>query len=302
MGFIRTSENYDDRYVTYLEKEKDDFKIKLFCLDPSHLLSEASKRGSSSIFFSATLTPLDYFKDILGGDEDSYSLRLASPFPEENLCLLVNDKISTRYSMREQTYDRVAEAIAQTVKGKTGNYLVFFPSYKYLSRVLERFIPKAAGVKAIFQKPGMSEAEREEFLSEFSDPGDETLVGFAVMGGVFGEGIDLTGELLSGAIIVGVGLPQICLEREIISDYFNEAKGLGFEFAYMFPGMNKVMQAAGRVIRTVSDRGVVLLIDERFSYPAYKRLFPTEWSHAKKFYPKESVSKIIDDFWNSKTS
>lgn len=296
-GFIRASEYYDDRYITYYEKIYDDLRIKLFCLDPSAVLSEAMKRGKAAVLFSATLTPMDYFSKILGGGDDSYVLRLTSPFPQENLCLLMNDRISTRYKQREQSYEKVAKTISTMVIGKVGNYLIYFPSYKYMNEVLVRFTGMNSGAKVIFQRSGMTELEKEMFLSEFSEPGQNSLVGFAVMGGMFGEGIDLTGECLSGAVIVGVGLPQICLEREIIRAYFQEQNELGFEYAYMYPGMNKVMQAVGRVIRTENDRGAVLLIDDRFSYPAYKELFPPEWEHAVRVGGTKTLDVVLSEFW-----
>ncbi|ERI92638.1 DEAD2 domain protein [Clostridiales bacterium oral taxon 876 str. F0540] len=296
-GFLRTAEYYDERFVTYIENIGSDVIIKLFCLDPSKLLNEGMKKGKAAILFSATLSPLDYFKEILGGDDKSYRIRLASPFPRENLCLIVQDKVSTKYKRREFTYGRIAEAINSVAASKKGNYLVFFPSYQYMNEVYNRFLEINNEAKTLIQSTGMSEEEREKFLDSFSENPDSTLVGFAVMGGIFGEGIDLTGDRLSGAIVVGVGLPQICLERDIIKDYFNETKEMGFEYAYIFPGMNKVMQAVGRVIRTEADRGVVMLIDERFSDNTYRKLFPPEWKAIK---AGNDIDKILEDFWSNK--
>jgi DNA excision repair protein ERCC-2 len=182
--------------------------------------------------------------------------------------------------------------------GRTGNYLVFFPSYKYMIEVYARFAAIETGVRTIIQRTAMSEEEREGFLFEFDQPGNQSLLGFAVMGGIFGEGIDLVGDRLSGAIIVGVGLPQVCLEREVIRKYFDEEKGVGFEYAYIYPGMNKVMQAAGRVIRTENDRGVVLLIDERFNYPVYRELFPSEWNPVRRVRDVISMEETVRAFWN----
>lgn len=298
-SFLRTAEYYDERFVTYIEALGNDVVLKLFCLDPSYLLSEGMKKGKAAILFSATLSPMDYFIQVLGGDEKSYRIRLSSPFPRENLCLLVEDKVSTKYKRREYTYDKVAEAINNVVKSKIGNYLVFFPSYQYMNEVYNRFIALNDTVKGIVQSSGMSEEERENFLNNFTEASEEALVGFAVMGGIFGEGIDLTGDRLSGAIIVGVGLPQICLERDIIRDYFDEAKGTGFEYAYIYPGMNKVMQAVGRVIRTEKDRGVVMLIDERFSDNTYRRLFPVEWQPIRVGKDLNNTKLILDKFWNN---
>lgn len=300
LGFIRTYEQYDGRYVTYGEKDSDDVKLKLFCLDPSYLLQEGMKRGKSSILFSATLMPMEYFVDILGGDENSYKIKLNSPFNRENLCLILDSKISTTFKMREFTYDKIVADIERVYKGRPGNYLVFFPSYKYMDEVHARYSMKNPYINTICQSSFMREEEREDFLNSFSNDNKEGLIGFAVMGGLFSEGIDLTGDRLIGTIIVGVGLPQLSLERNIISDYFKDKNNKGFEYAYMYPGMNKVMQAAGRVIRTEEDRGVVLLIDERFSYSSYYKLFPREWSNLININGSRGLEGVINDFWRIK--
>lgn len=297
LNFLKISEFYDQRYVTYYEKAGSDIKIKMLCLDPSYLLQQAMKRGKSTVLFSATLTPMDYFIQILGGCEESSRMRLASPFCSENLCLLVNDAIATTYRMRELTYCEIAKCISEMVTTRAGNYLAFFPSYQYMNEVYIRFCEMNSKIRTICQWPGMLEEDREHFIDQFSVQTDETLAGFAVMGGIFGEGIDLVGERLSGAVIVGVGLPQICLEREIIRNYFEEEKGMGFEYAYVYPGMNKVMQAAGRVIRTEEDRGVVLLIDQRFSYPSYKKLFPQEWNSCRYVKNSKLMIALLKNFW-----
>lgn len=296
--FLRVAEGYDERFVTYVEKAGNDLRVKLFCLDPSARLQASLKKGKAAIFFSATLTPLDYFADILGGEEGDHRFRVASPFPREHLCLLVVDSIGTTYKAREFTYDKVVEAVAAMVQQRKGNYLVYLPSYKYMNEVLARFNYAYPDIRLIYQRTGMSEEEREEFLAAFGLENPDSLVGFAVMGGVFGEGIDLTGDRLSGTAIVGVGLPQVCLEREIIRGYFAEKNSLGFEYAYIYPGMNKVLQAAGRVIRTETDRGVVLLIDERFSYPTYRELFPVEWYPVVRARTPEKIRQAVTLFWN----
>lgn len=298
-SFLRTGEYYDERFITYVEKLGNDVIIKMFCLDPSFLLSECMKKGKASVLFSATLSPMEYFIQVLGGDEKSYRIRLSSPFPRENLCVLVDSKTSTKYKNREYTYDKITEAINSVASSKRGNYLVFFPSYQYMNEVQSRFKSLNEEVEILIQNTGMTETEKEEFLKSFSENKNRTMVAFAVMGGIFGEGIDLTGDKLSGAIIVGVGLPQICLERNIIKDYFSESKGVGFEYAYIYPGMNKVMQAVGRVIRTEVDRGVVLLIDERFSENNYRKLFPPEWKPIKTGKDLSTMLTTLDEFWKN---
>ncbi|WP_279230374.1 ATP-dependent DNA helicase [Thermohalobacter berrensis] len=297
-AFLRIAEFYDERYVAYVEKVNKDFKLKLFCHDPSYLLGEAVKRGNSAIFFSATLTPIKYFRDVLGGKEDDHIMRLPSPFDRKNLCLMIASNISTRYKDRENSYLNIAEYINEVVKGKSGNYMVFFPSYKYMTSVIEIFKERYPNFSLIEQAPSMTEEEREEFLRQFKPDYKETLVGFAVLGGIFSEGIDLKGERLSGAIIVGVGLPQLCLERDIIRDYFNDVNGKGFQYSYMYPGMNKVLQGAGRVIRSEKDKGVVLLIDDRFCYSSYERLFPREWFPYIGIKNKKDIPYYLNKFWN----
>lgn len=299
IGFIRTSEYYDEKYVTYIEKADNDVRIKLFCLDPSFLLSECMKRGKAAALFSATLTPMDYFIKILGGNEHSLRVKLKSPFPRENLYLIIEDRISTKFSNREMSYQKIARLIYLTISKKKGNYLVFFPSYKYLNEVFDSFQLLNRGIKTIVQNSGMKDMEREDFLGNFVSEINETLVGFAVMGGIFGEGIDLPGDKLSGAIIVGVGLPQICLERDIIKDYFQENRGQGFEYSYIYPGMNKVMQAVGRVIRTKEDKGIVVLIDERFSSQTYQKLFPEEWNSVVRMRNIDNSGKSMEEFWQA---
>ncbi|MFA6472387.1 MAG: ATP-dependent DNA helicase, partial [Candidatus Latescibacterota bacterium] len=233
-SFMRTAERYDERYVSLYEKKGDDIALKLFCIDPSNHLKETLERGSSAIFFSATLTPADYFRKIFGCSDSAREMVLASPFPCENLCLLISGKISTFYNHRERTKDAVARKIHSLVKQKRGNYLLFFPSYEYMTMVYNSFIPESPDTASIVQAQGMSEQEREQFIERFSKENEETLAGFAVMGGVFGEGIDLVGDRLTGAVIVGVGLPGICLERELIKEYYADRSGEGFEFAYLY--------------------------------------------------------------------
>jgi len=275
-SFARTAELYDERYVTLFQPGKS-AQVKLFCLDPSHLLKQALTRGRAAVFFSATLTPMDYYRRLLGGEEGDAVLQLASPFPPENLAVLVQSRIRTNYKERTNSLGEVVRAIGAFVGGRAGNYLVYLPSYQYLTMVVGEFHMRYPGLQILAQRSGMSEAEREEFLAAFAVEHGRTLVGFAVMGGIFGEGIDLTGERLIGAVIVGVGLPQLDVERDLMADYFQERTGAGFDYAYTFPGMNRVRQAVGRVIRSETDRGAVLLIDARFREGRYRRLFPTWW-------------------------
>ncbi len=276
LNFFRISELFDEKYTTCYEKENKDFMVKLFCIDPSGLLDRCLERCSSGIFFSATMTPFEYFKDILGCAEFTDFLKFPSPFPAENLKVYLAHKISTRYKHRRQTKEKIAFLIADFVRQKKGNYLIFFPSYVYLKMVYEIFSLSVSEIDLIRQTPAMTEPERNDFLEKFDHENVRTLVGFAVLGGIFGEGIDLVGERLDGAVIVGVGLPKISFERHLIRQYFEEFER-GFEYAYIYPGMTKVLQAAGRVIRTEDDKGTILLIGDRFRNYRYKRLLPEEW-------------------------
>jgi len=296
-GFMKIAEQYDHCYATYYEKKGKDLRVKLFCIDPSLHLERVLRRCNATVFFSATMTPADYFKNILGCKKSTSTLNLPSPFPRENLCILISDRISTLYRQRNRTKPEVAMALFTTVKQRKGNYLLFFPSYEYMMLVHEIFTEENPETKTIIQTPAMSEYERDEFLNMFSQENLETLVGFGVMGGIFGEGIDLIGDRLCGVVIVGVGLPGISPEREIIRKYFTQYNRAGFEYAYMYPGINRVFQAAGRLIRSESDRGVILLVDKRFSTVQYKPLFPREW-HPIRVRDNEQLGDIVKEFWN----
>lgn len=276
-SFVRTGKLYDERYVTYAEVTAKDLRIKMFCLDPSHLLREMGKGFRSRILFSATLSPLSYYRDMLGATPEDYTVSIPSPFAREQLDVTIHP-LSTRYRDREKTKDALAELLRQLALGRSGNYLYFFPSYAYMNLIYELVTAEPMeNVRFLVQQGAMSEQEREDFLAAFDADNKETLVGFAVMGGIFSEGIDLVGDRLTGVAVVGVGLSQIGLERDIIRDYFNEQGKDGFDYAYVFPGMNKVLQAGGRLIRSENDHGVLLLIDDRYLHPHYNRLLPEEW-------------------------
>ena len=295
-GFLRVAEKYDESYATCYEKLGKDLKLKLFCINPSSQLENALRRCRAAIFFSATMSPMTYFKKILGCNEDAVALTIPSPFPGENLNLFVSDTISTLYRNREKTRLQVSQAIYTLINQRKGNYLIFFPSYEYMIMVFESFKSHLPDSDIMIQTPGMSESERNEFLNRYRSTSQISLVGFAVMGGVFGEGIDLVGERLSGAVVVGVGLPGISLEKELIKDYFSHTHNAGFEFAYQYPGINRVFQAAGRVIRTENDRGVVLLIDQRYATHRYRSLFPAEWEPIR-VQDQEQFAEKLREFW-----
>ena len=291
-GFLRVLDWYGERYFTILEEGR----LRLYCWNPATLLKGVLEQMGSAVLFSATLRPLEYFREALGGDQDGKELRLESPFPREHLRVLVQDRVATRLSARAGSYEQVAECIGAVAGERQGNYLVYFPSYDYMDRVREVFEMKYPGIRTAGQRTGMSEAEREEFVGLFQPGAAETLVGFAVLGGIFGEGIDLAGERLIGVVVVGVGLPQICLERDLIREQVQAGGRSGFDYAYVFPGMNRVLQAVGRVIRSEVDKGVVLLIDERFRQQPYRGLFPGWWE-VERVGSAEEIQERVRGFW-----
>jgi len=298
--FCKVADMYDDNYVTCLEQKGRDLTVKLFCVDPSTHLSAALERTNSAVLFSATITPMSYFAQILGCREDVQKRILPSPFPPENLCLLASKSVSTLYRHRSHTKNDLAKTIGSLVNAKKGNYLVFFPSYAYMDMVFPLYEQLFPHHTMLVQTQGMGEDERLLFLEHFSYENNNTLVGFVVMGGIFGEGIDLMGDRLSGAVVVGVGLPGLSLERELIRVHFEEKQMPGFNYSYLYPGMNRVFQAAGRVIRSEEDRGAILLVDTRYSLPQYASLFPSDWQ-VRFVRNKEQMGYILDEFWSGES-
>ena len=301
--FINTYDLLDEKYIIYTEGTGGESMVKMFCVDPSGNLSERIGMSRSCIFFSATLLPVQYYKDLLSGKpEADYEMYVDSPFrPEKRLIFTAGD-VSSRYTCRNaEQYERIAEYIRKIIRGKNGNYLVFCPSYAFMDSVFEVFtekeMPKAGnGLQVFRQESGMDEDARRAFLENFKEKPHETILGFCVLGGIFSEGIDLKADRLIGAIIVGTGLPGIGSERELLKTYFDKTKGNGFDYAYLFPGMNKVLQAGGRVIRSEDDKGIIALLDERFNYSSYRRMFPREWIPFQKLN-MDSVEKNIEKFW-----
>lgn len=298
-NYLRTADTFNPSYVSYFERlGQNNLKAKLFCLDPAVMLALPLDRSRSTIFFSATLLPMDYFSQLLTGEANHPRRIYPSPFPIENVSLLVHKGISTRYTQRAESYAAIADAVEAVVKAHRGNYLVFFPSYAYLSSVYELLQDRFSEGQLLVQDRGMSDTDRELFLSQFSAGSQESLIGLAVMGGVFGEGIDLVGDRLVGAVIVGVGVPQVCLENDLIKDYFDRQNGSGFAYAYQYPGFNRVLQATGRVIRTETDRGVILLIDDRFIHSRYRQLYPAHWQHYEAVDNTGQIAEKLKRFWS----
>ena len=296
--FLNAYEELDGHYRIYEENREDGtFLVRLFCVDPSRLLSRCMDQGASTILFSATLLPVRYYKTLLSGNQDDYAVYVNSPFPEENRLLMVAEDVSSRYTRRSPSeYRKVADYIRIVTESRPGNYMVFFPSYQYMWEIEEILEEEPLKADLMIQGQGMGEAEKAEFLEEFEKERDHSLAALCVMGGVFSEGIDLKEERLIGVIVVGTGLPMVCVEQEVLKGYFDETEEKGFDFSYQYPGMNKVLQAAGRVIRTPVDRGVILLLDDRFLRRDHLELFPREWEHFQVVNRGNAV-QCLEDFW-----
>ena len=299
--FLNIYEELDGHYQIYEENREDgSFLVRLFCVDPSRLLSRCMDQGASTILFSATLLPVRYYKTLLSGNQEDYAVYVNSPFPEENRLLMVAEDVSSRYTRRSPSeYRKVADYIRIVTQSRPGNYMVFFPSYQYMGEIDEILEEEPLEADLLVQGQGMGEAEKTEFLEEFEKERSHSLAAFCVMGGVFSEGIDLKEERLIGVIVVGTGLPMVCAEQEVLKGYFDETEEKGFDFSYQYPGMNKVLQAAGRVIRTPEDRGVILLLDDRFLRRDHLELFPREWERFQ-VVNRGNAARCLEDFWNGR--
>ena len=308
MGYLRISELYDSGYVFYIiEGDSPKTMIKLFNINPSSQLKRFIDNSRATIFFSATLTPLRYYTILLTGEETPRALALPSPFDVNRRKLLFATDVSVRFKDRDEAIPKIVSYIHSLARSKHGNYLVFFPSYAYMQQIYDLF-EALYGIRydIIKQKRELTDDEKADFLNEFErylekrstiDTGVEkrSLIGFAVLGGHFSEGIDLKGDLLIGVMIIGVGLPMISFENDLIKNYFDYEMNGGFEFAYQYPGVNKVMQSAGRVIRGEEDRGVVVLVDQRYQMAYYRRTLPNDWG---KCYTKSTTfEKQLKEFW-----
>ena len=300
-NFLNIYEEVDENYVIYTELEEGgDFKLKLFCVNPAVKLQNFLSHGNSTVFFSATLLPIRYYKKLLSVETDDYAVYAHSPFKEANRLLVLGQDVSTKYTRRGyEMYERFAIYIKNVMQAKPGNYLVFFQSYRFMEEVRETFERyRTEEMCCMMQEQNMNEQDREAFLQEFEAEREGSLAGFCVMGGIFSEGIDLTKERLIGAMIVGTGLPQVCNEREILKQYFDRHGENGFDYAYLYPGMNKVLQAAGRVIRTEEDKGVIALLDDRFAGRRYLEIFPREWRKLT-YCNVKTIGEKVEQFWKN---
>ncbi len=320
-AFRSAGDFYDRHYATFVEVEEGaassadepadlmeggDVRVRLVCLDPSDILRPILQKAVARVLFSATLTPAEYFADILGGDRSAVTVSFDSPFDPARLCVAVCDEINTRYENREESHRRIVSYLSAVVSAKRGNYIIYFPSYAYLDAVYKIFKKKYPTVKTAVQTPGMSYEEREAFIDAFRPDARELFVGFCVLSGSFSEGVDLPGRCLIGTVIVGVGIPALSNERNIMREYYDErAAGMGdggssregYDYAYTYPGMNHVLQAAGRVIRRDDDRGVVVLLDDRYAAEPYLHLYPAHWENIAAVSDAASLYEYLTRFW-----
>lgn len=295
--FLFLSECYDSRFLTYIELIHGALSVQIFCLDPSGVMDTALNRARAAVLFSATLTPPDYYVDVLGGGKQAEVLELSSPYDPARLCVTVASGVSTRMEDREKSYRKVSTLIAATVSAQAGNYIVYFPSYEYMERVLEVFLAKYPKVPHVVQSRSMNAREREEFLNFFKEDKGTLRIGFCVLGGSFSEGVDLPGSRLIGTVIVGVGIPGLSNERNILRDYYETKCERGYDYAYTFPGMTRVLQAAGRVIRSEEDKGVVVLIDSRYAEEPYLHLYPSHWQGLMAAATPGALAYRLQCFW-----
>lgn len=300
--FLSIYELLDESYEIYGEQVSDtSFMIKLYCIHPAKNLTDCIEKGNATVFFSATMLPITYYKELLHNSEEDYAIYIPSPFPRENRGLFTGVDVSSRYRLRGPAqYEKMAGYLDILVNSRAGNYMAFFPSYKMLQDVYDTAMESGllSETEVICQKSHLTETEREEFLARFREA-DHPVLGFCILGGIFSEGIDLVGDYLIGVAVIGTGLPMVCNEREIKLQYFADREDKGFEYAYLYPGMNKVQQAAGRVIRTMDDKGVILLLDERFVTRQVVETFPAEWADYQ-VVTLDTVEGRLSDFWKKK--
>lgn len=301
LSYLKISELYDATYQTLVryQAKTHQTQVSQLCLDPSAFLDRALALGSGAVLFSATLSPLTYYQQVLGSSSDSLPFQLATPFSQQHQALLVTTYIQTTYRQRQRNLTKIVASLGALVQGKPGNYLVFLPSYQYLETVAAAFQQAYPNIETVSQASQMTEEQRQAFLARFKPQTAHTLVGFCVLGGIFAEGIDLKGQRLIGVAIVGVGLPGLSTERNLVRDYFDGQQGTGFQYAYQLPGMNHVLQAAGRLIRGSQDVGVILLLDQRFASSRYTKLFPAHWQRFQRSASVQQLTQQIQHFWRA---
>lgn len=300
LTFVKIGALFDDSYKTRIFLDEKNLVVKQLCLDPSHFIDQSLDLGLGAVLFSATLSPMDYYQSVLGGIDKSLAYRFPSPFPIQNQDILITQYIQTTYRQRQLSQNDIVKSLKIMIDAKMGNYLFFFPSYSYLKQIKTAFENEYPEVITVSQQGEMDNLARQEFLDQFQEDPQTTLVGFCVLGGIFSEGIDLRGNRLIGVAIVSVGLPGLSPENNLIRDYYDSKNGHGFEYAYQMPGMNNVLQAAGRLIRGSHDQGIILLLDQRFGSSRYTKLFPQHWQNYLRIKSQQQLTGAVNNFWEGK--
>ncbi len=295
IDFIRIADIYSTGHTVTINRTYNNISLRLLCLNPAEHIKAVNDTVKSVVYFSATLTPPNYFKEVYGGESHNFYYTIPSPFDNQNTKVLINTSIKTTYKHRTLFYDDIAKNIEAMVNSKKGNYFVFFSSYEYMNRVHEVFLELYPEIEILPQSQNMTDEERDEYLENFEENPIKTKVGFVVLGGIFGEGIDLVGDRLIGVCVVGVGLPMLTFERDLVKNSFESE---GYDYAYTYPGFNKIMQGVGRLIRTETDKGIILLLDERYGYQKYKELYPSSFDNVKYIRSSTDVKVECDRFWN----
>ncbi len=295
IDFLRIADIFSTGHTVTINRTYNNIILKLLCLNPAEHIKAVNNTVNSVVYFSATLTPPNYFKEVYGGESHNFYYTIPSPFDNKNTKVLINTSIKTTYKHRTLFYDDIAENIESMVSSKKGNYFVFFSSYEYMNRVYDVFLEQYPEIEILPQSQNMTDEERDDFLENFEENPRKTKVGFVVLGGIFGEGIDLVGDRLIGVCVVGVGLPMLTFERDLVKNSFETE---GYDYAYTYPGFNKIMQGVGRLIRTETDKGVILLLDERYGYQKYKELYPATFDNVKYIRSSADVKRECESFWN----
>lgn len=291
-----TYEENKDKYKLFISKDKEDVVVCIYCLDFSSLIKNRVFTFIGSVFFSATLSPLNYYTNRILGRDNCLTYTIPSPFKKENFKVLLDPYTSLLYKDRLLTLEKVKKEIEIFVTSKVGNYMIFAPSFEYLNLLKNSL--KIDGINIFYQDKNMLSESKEEFLDNFIENTLITNVGVCVLGGSFSEGIDLVGDRLIGVVVIGIGLPTVSFENNLKKDYFDSLGLNGYEYSYLNVGLNKVTQAVGRVIRTKDDKGMVLLIDKRFKYKTYEDLFLNAWSNYKVIKKADDIKEEVEKFYN----
>lgn len=294
--FIVINDLLNDGFKIILANKYDNLTIKLFCIDPSSFINKSLFHFLGTLFFSATLTPIDYFQKVNLNRDGFKTISLPSPFNPNNFFLIINDNISIKYKDRDKTLEEVVKEINIFVSKKVGNYLIFVPSFEYSRKIEKYFINDS---RFVFQTATMTNKDKDEFLANFKENPQESRIGVCVISGSFAESIDLTGDRLIGVVVVGVGLPQVNFENNLVKDFYIQKEMNGYEFAYMNPGINKVLQALGRVIRTQNDKGSALIIDSRYAQSHYFSVLKDRYKNYAKIKDSNGLIKALNSFYKN---